>query len=587
MSTVGQIVGTIVGIVIGFYTGGAGWALVGSVMMGAAAGYAVGSAIDPTQADLPSPGQSQMGKLDITLADEGVVIYDGLGTFKVAGNVMAYGRNRMEEETEEVEGGKGGGGSTEQKVGEKYFLTWAQGICLGPVDELYTIFKADNVVWQGNLKREDSVGGVTAISISGMGTVYFFFGTNEQTVPSSLEKIIPTSFLPHYRGLCWAFFDDCLIGAYNRAPTMKFVVRKTPEYSWSNDHRIGLYDYSPAHALWYIIDTTTELPVSMLHTESFSSGAEALGLEGRGISLCMGEERQAITYLENILTHVGGIFQFEADGLFHFSLMRNDVDKADMISYGGDDFVEEPTLNRKTWQETINDVKVQFAKRVDRPYEEEIDPVGNPDVYTIGFIDESTCANTLSICQTGKSYTWDSGHHCIEGVAPNSRGTALPQWNTDKNLYFDGPSQPKTKEWLLEGAVHISVLLHVLMESEGKTGHCPIAPATVNPALYVTQYDSTGSDLDWAAQVSRWKAKFINMVDSNPKGYIPGSVLNVYVDTSSLGGISALQPAYGQFKTWVQETYGGLLYIETEDNTERWLHLLHRDLTPFGYGRTL
>jgi hypothetical protein len=592
MTTVGQIIGIAAGVVLGFVTGGAGWALVGSIMMGAAAGYAVGSAIDPTNPDMPAPGQSAMGKLDIPYADEGVVVADAMGTCKAVGNFFFYGGNRLVELTQEVEGGKGGGSQT-QKVGEEYYLSWCQGICLGPVDELYTIFRGDNVVWQGNVKREDATDGYQVVTITGVGTMYFFFGGNDHSTLPRLDALLPAEFKPPHNGLCWAFFDDCLIGSYNRAPAMKFVFRKTPDYDWSADNRIGSFDYNPAHALWYLIDIATEVPVTMLDETSFSTVASTLGLENRGVSMYLGEERHAMIYMENILTHIGGILQFEADGKFHLSLMRDDVDEDDMLSYTEDDFVSPPSLNRKTFELTVNDVRVQYSKRVDRPFSdsEPVEVTGNGDVYVMGFIDEATCASghTLEFCDnldnTG-TYTWDGGDHCNESVAPNSVGTALAGWDRDVALYFDSPSggDPKTKDWLLPGAAHISVLCHVCMDvTNSRTGWCPIAPGGHHPGSFCDLYDFD-TESDYSSDVDLWKVLFLAMIGANGKaGYVPGSVLRVYLDTSSMGGIAALEPAYSQFKAWVRSEYGGLLYMEYENNTERWIHNLHEDLTPWGY----
>jgi hypothetical protein len=326
------------------------------------------------------------------------------------------------------------------------------------------------------------------------------------------------------------------------------------------DNRVGSYDYNAAHAVYYLIDTTTEIPSSMLDETSFAAVASVLGLEVRGISFFMSEERQTISYLESIMTHIGGILQFEPDGKFHLSLMRDDIDEVNMLSYDDDDFVEPPTVNRKTWETTINDVKVQFSKRVDRPFTESVDPVGNPDVYVMGFIDEATCgsSHTLAYCDdlnnTG-TYTWDGGDHCNESVAPNSVGTALAGWDRDVALHFDSPAggDPKTKSWLLPGAAHVSVLCHVCMDvTNGRTGWCPIAPGGHHPGSFCDLYDF-GFESDYSTDVDVWKVLFLAMIGANGKsGYVPGSVLRVYLDTSSMGGIAALQPAYGQFKNMGQ-----------------------------------
>ena len=143
--TTGQIVGTIVGAVIGYFTGGAGWYLAGSILLGASAGYAAGSALDPVAPDVPGAGQSATGELDVTLADEGIVIADALGTVKGTGNIFWYGGHRVVEIKEKVSGGKGGG-SKKVVTGYKYYLSWAMGLCIGPIDELISIFQNNDPI---------------------------------------------------------------------------------------------------------------------------------------------------------------------------------------------------------------------------------------------------------------------------------------------------------------------------------------------------------------------------------------------------------------------------------------------------------
>ena len=35
-----------------------------------------------------------------------------------------------------------------------------------------------------------------------------------------------------YRNMCYAYFDDCLLGGFNRCPTIKFILRKSPACSF-------------------------------------------------------------------------------------------------------------------------------------------------------------------------------------------------------------------------------------------------------------------------------------------------------------------------------------------------------------------
>ena len=586
--TLGQGIGIVVGAVIGAYTGGAGWYLAGSILLGATAGYAVGSAIDPVAPDVPSAGQSATGELDVTLADEGIVIPDILGTVKATGNIFWYGGSRIVEVKEKVSGGKGGG-SKKVVTGYKYYLSWAMGISIGPVDEVISIFQNENPIWQGNELRSNTTNGMTTITIDDLGTLYFYFGTSDQLENSYMGDLIlselGSSYNPPYNNLCWVYFKDCNLGSYNRVPTFKFVLRKSPTFSFNENNRIGGYDYNPIHAIYHLLTNGAEIPTTMIDEDSFSDSADALTLEGRGISLYFGEERSAITYAESIITHINAILQYENDGLFHMTLIRDNVDEGDMESFSEEDFIEPPIIKRSTWDETNNDIKVQYAKRVDVPFGDPVDPIKNPDVYVMGFIDEAitnACQSDWSdYASNGLSRGYSEGLW-VDAYDQLTYGPACPKWDYDLNLYFDESNIARTKTWLLEGAYHISSLTR-LQNYSGN--YLPIAPNGTVPSLYCDYFDSTGNVSLWANQVALWQARFQIMINLGRGEFIPGSVLRVYIDTSSFGGIANLEPAYSQFKAWVLANYGGLVYLEYEFIGEFWLEALHEDLTPWGYGR--
>ena len=586
--TTGQIVGTIVGAVIGYFTGGAGWYLAGSILLGASAGYAAGSALDPVAPDVPGAGQSATGELDVTLADEGIVIADALGTVKGTGNIFWYGGHRVVEIKEKVSGGKGGG-SKKVVTGYKYYLSWAMGLCIGPVDELISIFQNNDPVWQGQEYRTDSVNGVTTITIDEVGTLYFYFGTSDQLANSEMGALILSelgqTFNPPYKNLCWVYFKDCSLGSYNRVPTYKFVFRKSPTFSFNENNRIGGYDFNAIHAIYYLLTSCTEIDSSMIDEDSFSSAADALTLEGRGISIYFGEERKTITYIESLVTHINAILQFEADGKFHITLIRDDIDEVDMPSFDEGDFVEPISIRRNTWAETNNDVKVQYAKRIDVPFGDAVDPIKNPDVYVMGFIDEAitnACQSDWSDYASNANSRGYSEGFWTDAYDQLTYGPACPKWDYDLDLYFDESNIVRPKTWLLEGAYHISSLTR-LQNFSGN--YLPIAPNGTVPSLYCDYFDSTGNVSLWANQLALWQARFQILINLGRGEFIPGSVLRVYIDTSSFGGISNLEPAYSQFKAWVLANYGGLVYLEYEFIGEFWLEALHEDLTPWGYGR--
>lgn len=270
MSKITNLVLGVVGAVIGFYVGGPAGAFVGFGI-----GYGLGTVIDPMTPDIPSPGEP-MGELEIMTNAEGLPLPDVLGTSKMTGNLLYYGNNYRTEVTEEVEGGggSGGGGSQDAVTGYRYYLSWAMGFCLGPVDTLYTVWADDKIVWAGNLPISEATNGEVNILLGNvdrgelppaledeygifnlgymgaytgedgaeqgiMGLMTFYFGTEDQEANSTLGALMVSDgaiesldyHIP-YRRQCWAYMHNCYIGDYNRCPTIKVVIRKSPECSF-------------------------------------------------------------------------------------------------------------------------------------------------------------------------------------------------------------------------------------------------------------------------------------------------------------------------------------------------------------------
>lgn len=361
--SVGGLVGAVVGGVVGFFIGGPMGAL-----YGASIGFSLGMAVDPMTPDIPSPGAPDPGT-QIMSSTIGDPVPDLTGTGKIAGHLLCYGKERTEPvySTSSAGGGKGGGPPEPQPqvTGYKYYMSWAVGVMAGPVNTLYAIYRNDDVVWEGELNCPAS-GGKETLVLEGMGLVDFYFGTADQAVNSKVAGIIPDATLnTPYRNMCWAFFDDCFIGDYNRTPTMKFIVKKIPEYSFSTKQEIQTYDCNPAHVVWFIMHNLTGLPESWLHSDDFAAIASILSTECRGMSVLFERQDNALNYLENINNHIDGIIRYGADGKFHPKLIRNDYIADDLLVVDESTMLDDPVFNRKSWIDTINEVKVQYSELID------------------------------------------------------------------------------------------------------------------------------------------------------------------------------------------------------------------------------
>jgi len=207
------------------------------------------------------------------------------------------------------------------------------------------------------------------ISLDGMGSCDFYFGTSDQTPNSYMGARLPDATLnPAYRGLCYAVLKDCALGNYNRAPSMYFVVHKAPSIeALEDDYKdIETFDYNPAHAVYYVLNRMAGIDAEYLGADDFNDAARVLQGEGRGVSIGFSQSSDALTSIEAILKHVSGGLRWGGDSKLHLFLYRESEDTDSLPSFGPEDFLEKPRIDRKSWLDTVNEFKVQYSRRVFR-----------------------------------------------------------------------------------------------------------------------------------------------------------------------------------------------------------------------------
>lgn len=357
---IGGVVGAVVGIVLAPFSGGMSlWSL---AAWGFTIGSMVGGFLDPSQSNVGAPAKQA---LSFTVNEIGIPIPDLLGTSKITGIFLCYGKERSKA-IKSKSGGKGGGGGS-TTTGYKYYMSWVQAICFGPVDTLYAIYSDnDTLLWSGELNCPVS-GGKETITISKgedlTGRIDFYFGTPDHAVNTKIGEIIGDATLNSpLRGLCYAFFDDCYMGTSNRCPSVHFVIRKAPVISALPTGVVSGFDYNPANAIWYILHNLTGLPESWLHTANFITMSNLLLAEGRGLSILFDQQQGAINYLQTINIHVDSIIQYGSDGKFHPKLLRDDYTVGSLPLVDETAFLDDPALSRAGWIDTVNEIKVQYSQ---------------------------------------------------------------------------------------------------------------------------------------------------------------------------------------------------------------------------------
>ena len=337
-----------------------------------------GSNINPIASDVQSVGEP-VDENEVVANFIGPPIFDLLGTGSIKGNLLIHGCNRS----------RTSGDTT------KYFASWGVGICTGPVDEIYSIWLDDLCVWSGNLLRPESGGEVTIslfekdgdskgklhFSIPGNNNIIVYFGTQDHAfiplstlcpdpfagISSKLGKFdlpefeYPEKYRLPYRGLCWLYVDDLYLGDSDTIPTIRVVLRKTPELSFNSNNVIETHNYNPAHAIWYILNELTGLPETWLNEDNFSDVADTLFGEHRGISILFEKQQKALSYIESINTHIDSVILYGNDGKVSPKLIRDDYGSS-LPVIDENVLLDEPTFKRGSWISTINEMKVMYTE---------------------------------------------------------------------------------------------------------------------------------------------------------------------------------------------------------------------------------
>lgn len=499
----GMIGLAVIGGVVGFLTGGVGFALVGATI-----GLGIGSYVDPVTPDVPGVGQPATGEVELPTATEGLLIPEVLGTQPLYGNIFWYGLERSEEVKEKV----GKGGSKKVTVGYKYYLSWATGLCLGPCDELLSIWTGDDVLWTGPLSRPATVSGSVSseIAIDDFGTITFNWGTtankNIDKMVSAINDQFGTSYTNYnLNNFVWVYFDDCLLGGANRVPAIKFIVRRCPEHDFNSAKRIGLYDYNPVHAMYHIFTQANlaGLGTTFIDNDSFSDAATemAKAREQRGVSLTFNRQNSSLEYLSALVQHIGVVLRFANSGKFVIKMLRNYEAKASLPEITDEDLIKPAVIRRSQWIEAVNDVKVIYSERVN------VEIVGYPDFYSFIFMDEAT----------GPDYNDNWGYAIV--------GSENPMANWDE----DYPLLQAERTYLREDAVHKIFLIHVRESGGGFDG--VLWPNTVTE-LTLRNYDVWYDDIVYNYRnIDTVRDLFLGQIPDH--GYIPGSWFSFSYDTSA------------------------------------------------------
>jgi hypothetical protein len=177
-------------------------------------GALAGNAIDSAAITALTPARAQPSRLaglKVQASQEGAPIPIVYGRFRVAGQVI-WGSKFQEINKKRTVGGKGG-----QRVVERsYSISFAIGLCEGPIDGIGKVWANGNLIDLSTVPHR------------------LYLGGEDQMPDPLIEALEGMDNAPAYRGLAYIVFEDMPLGPYgDRLPQMSFEVMASPRAAQS------------------------------------------------------------------------------------------------------------------------------------------------------------------------------------------------------------------------------------------------------------------------------------------------------------------------------------------------------------------
>lgn len=376
---VGYVVGAVVGIVVAVFTAGIGLA--------AYAGTAGLLAFSVTSSLLVKPSGGSGGKnavseeLQFASASEAIVAPVIFGTQRIGGNYLRCEQKNLRAVGiySEPEGGKGGGDEPEPViVGYNYYLPFDYGLCMGPVDEVHSVWDATSISKLAN--GTPFVGGQALLTLKGQdsrGVVRLYQGLPDQTRNVSDPYQDAHS---NYRGVCYASFaKNFFIGTTAAPKTHAFELVRWPRCYGADGLPVpGLKvrgSDSPADAAYFDANPAAILyemmtnPVwgrghspNLLDIPSFVAASQYYASRKIGLSFALEDQQDLQSLVDSVRGHVNLLLLWTGTNAKCRCMM--DIENNGKIeAFFTAASIKNVEFNRSAAPEIINELKVKFMNR--------------------------------------------------------------------------------------------------------------------------------------------------------------------------------------------------------------------------------
>ena len=283
--------------------------------------------------------------------------------------------------------------------GFKYYLGYQQVICWSSKNtRLKKIYMNENLIWEGNVGREEQQGAAFIIPIDdenlfgGMdesggfkGEIHVYFGGDTQmpdgwmikemqrdTVQEELRGLTPA-----YRTFLSVVVPTAYVGKQATVPTMWYEIEDIP-------NNLGLEkigdDANPAEVLYEMHvnkDWGLAEADDLINIIALRQIGEKLQKEKVGISVPLTSITTAGQLIDSICDHINAVkFSEPSNGLLTYKLIRNDLaeyktglkppeeekDLKDMVFLNESNIIS-ISFTRLDWRETVSEIEATFTDR--------------------------------------------------------------------------------------------------------------------------------------------------------------------------------------------------------------------------------
>lgn len=161
---------------------------------------------------------SRLSDLSVQTSTYGGTIQLVYGTMRVSGNIIWSTPLKETRHVSRQRGGKGGGSGSSTQTTYTYSVSFAVGLCAGPVSTVRRVWADTKLIY-------DATASNTQATEKYPGVVRIHTGAEDQQPDSTMEMHLGAGNVPAYRGLCYLTFTDLQLADFaNRIPNISAEV---------------------------------------------------------------------------------------------------------------------------------------------------------------------------------------------------------------------------------------------------------------------------------------------------------------------------------------------------------------------------